>query len=71
LGSAGDGYVPVHGGRVAERGEHAGSQVGAGDGESVRQVAVDRGAVVIPVAPVAPRMVSFIVFAVPSGTLIP
>src|SRR5580658_11111527 len=42
---AGDGYVAVHGGRVAERGEHAGGQVGAGDGESVRQVAVDRGPV--------------------------
>src|SRR6202042_2328175 len=45
FGSAGYGYVAVHGGRVAERGEHAGGQVGAGDGESVRQVAVDRGAV--------------------------
>src|SRR5579872_376431 len=44
-GSAGDGYVAVHGGRVGERGEHAGGQVGAGDRESVRQVAVDRGAV--------------------------
>src|SRR5207237_4793633 len=42
---AGDGYVPVHGGRVAQRGEHAGGQVGARDGEPVRQVAVDRGAV--------------------------
>src|SRR5690242_21959831 len=42
---AGDGYVPVYGGRVAERGEHAGGQVGARDGESVGQVAVDRGAV--------------------------
>jgi hypothetical protein len=37
--------VAVHGGRVAEYGEHAGGQVGARDGESVRQVAVDRGAV--------------------------
>src|SRR5580704_3838603 len=42
---AGDGYMAVHGGRVAEHGEHACGQVGAGDGESVRQVAVDRGAV--------------------------
>ncbi len=42
---AGDGYVAVHGGRLGERGEHAGGQVGAGDGESVRQVAVGRGAV--------------------------
>jgi nucleoside-diphosphate-sugar epimerase len=31
--------VPVDGGRVAERGEHAGGQVGAGDGESVWQAA--------------------------------
>src|SRR6201989_691682 len=45
LGLAGDGYVAGHGSRVAQRGEHAGGQVGAGDGESVRQVAVDRGAV--------------------------
>src|SRR5690242_11411021 len=43
--SAGDGYVVSDDRRVVEQGEQAGGQVGAGDRESVRQVAVDRGAV--------------------------
>src|SRR5215469_1554244 len=43
--SVGDGQVLVHGRGVADQGEHPGGQVGAGDGESVWQVAVDGGAV--------------------------
>src|SRR5258707_15356776 len=38
----GDADVPVHCRRVTEEREHAGGEVGAGDVESVRQVAVDR-----------------------------
>src|SRR6266581_4220066 len=44
--SPGAADVPADGGGVVERGEHAGGEVGAGDGEAVRQVAVDRHAVV-------------------------
>ena len=43
--SAGAADVPADGGGVVERGEHAGGEVGAGDGEAVRHAAVDRGAV--------------------------
>src|ERR1035441_6723959 len=40
--------MPVHDRRVVEQREHAAGQVGAGDRESVGQVAVDRGAVGSP-----------------------